>query len=385
MKVLLVAEWIKIPGFEGGAVHHTGFVKALSSLGHEVHILCNCEEGFLEGDKNIFLHSAPKIAFRPKLSKASASIVEKLIKKYSIDVVHKRLDPGSGYSIRVAHDLGVPVVAEINYNPFAFEKTGSFSNDFLKPLIQLPFRKKWAKKFYEEADAVECVSHSIQERIIANKIHPKLLGTIPNGVDVEEFNPENKVSSSFFNFDLSKPVVSLIGSLGPRHGLREVIEVAKHLPEVNFLVVGGAKRNQFFVSEMKKIAPKNVIFLGKVPHDKIKDIISLSTICLAPYRESINPNEPFGFSPIKILEYLASGKPVIASNLNWIRELIENKKEGVLVNSRDVNELKEAIELVLKNNKLRKLISNRGRAKAKSLSWENVAKKYINVYKKVML
>ena len=382
MKVLLVAEWVKIPGIEGGAIHHINYAKALASLGHEVHILCNCKDGFLGGNKKIFLHSAPKIKFRPKLSKASMPIIEKIIKKYDIDVVHKRLDPGSGYAIDIAHKLGIPVIAEINYNPFAFEKTGSFYTDYLRPLMQGYLRHNWAKKRYEQADAVCCVSYSVEETIKRHGIKPKSLSTIHNGVDIKKFNPSNKGIEIRSKYD--KPIISLIGSLGPRHGLNQVIKASKLIPNALFLIIGGIEKYKQFIKQVKQVAPSNVKFTGGVDYEKIPDYIAASEICLAPYHESLNPKEPFGFCPIKILEYMAAGKPVIASNREWIIELIEDGKNGMIINLDNPKQLVDSINTLLEDKKLRKKLGSNARKRAEELSWENIAKEYVKVYKKLI-
>ena len=389
MNILLAAEWIDLSVFEGGSQHHCYYTEALADLGHEVHLLArNTESNVFQGRlKKVYLHSAPNISFRPNLSKASMPLIEKICKDYKIDVIHKRMDPGSGYSLKIAKKLGIPLIAEVNYNPFSFERRHKFFRDVVNPLIQVPLRHIWARRTLEKASIITCVSNSIKETLIRHGIKNRI-EVIPNGADIKKFNPNSNGKIIKEKYKLKWPTLFLIGGLGPRHGLENIIEAAKILektkPEATFLLIGGIQKYKDFIDQLKKKAGSNVIFTGKVSDEEITSYFAACDIALAPFEESINPKEPFGFSPIKILEYMASGKPIISSDLPWIRELIEPGLQGLLIDLNKPNELADAI-LKLANDKIlmEKMIIN-SRRKAEELSWENIAKRYVSVYNNLL-
>lgn len=377
MRILLAAEWIAIPGHEGAAAHHTGFARAMTKLDNEVHILCQTPVNGVNlnpDDTKTILHQAPRIAFRPKLSRESMPKVREIVNRNKIDIVHKRLDPGSGWAIAALCGTGVPVVGEVNYNPLAFERTGSFIRDVLKPALQSPARLRWARKRYEQVDALVCVSDSIAEWIRRVGINPRRLETIPNGADVERFDPADRGEEIRNRYD--GPIVTLVGGLGPRHGIREVVAVSRRFPNTVFMIIGGVEKYAGFIAEMKSVSAGNVVFTG--PIDDVRPYLAASSVCLAPYQESIR--EPHGFCPIKILEYMAAGRPIIASKHSWIAELIEDGKEGLLIDTTDSNALAGALERLLNDDPLRERLASAARARALEQSWRKTAERFVSIY-----
>ncbi len=397
MKILLVAQWVKLPGFEGAAAHHTEFARALSKLGVELHILADSSEDKIAGAK---IHPVNTKLPRPLLSYNTIWKVVEICKKEGIDVIHKRMDPGSGFSVFAAKKAGVPLVAEINFNPFSFEKRGGLLTDALKPAMQYIPRILWAKYFLSKADAVACVSASAKKSLERHGIKGNLQ-VIPNGVNLERFGLAwgrgesgkasgawgKQVSELKASLGIEGEVIEIVGGLGPRHGLESIISVAKKIegkfPKARFVIIGGIERYREHVEKMKKIAPGNVIFAGKVEEKDLPAYLGMADVCLAPFQEALNPSEPYGFCPIKILEYMGAGKPIVASRLPWIEEILEDGKNALLFSSEE--EMQAGIEKLLSDSKLREKMGKENRKKAeKDYSWEHVAKEYIKVYKDII-
>jgi glycosyltransferase involved in cell wall biosynthesis len=379
MKVLLVAEWVRIPGYEGAATHHTEFTNALAKQGVEAHILADVAKPRL-GD--VRLHKAPESGFRPFLSRKSMPIIRKICEEEGIDIIHKRMDPGTGYSLKVAKELGIPLLAEVNFNPFSFERRNSFYYDTVKPAMQYWLRHHWAKNVFEKADVVTCVSGSIKQTLRRHGIRNRI-EVIPNGVDVQEFKSSKGVAMVKKKYGLRGPVVTMVGGLGPRHGLDLVIEIADEVP-TQFMLIGGIERYADYVRKVKKTAPKNIIFTGKVDHEKLPPYLFASDICIAPFSESLNRHEPFGFCPVKILEYYGAGKSVVATDLPWIRELVGHDN-GLLFREGDARDLSSAIRTLVENKKMREKMGRQNRELAeKKYSWQNIARQYIKIYKELL-
>ncbi len=390
MRILLAAEWVRMPGFEGAAAHHAGFVQALAGLGHEVHVLAQCEEG---SEGKISYHPAPKIGFRPLLSYKSQPVIEKICRENSIEVIHKRMDPGSGFSVNVARKLGIPLAAEVNFNPFSFEKRGDVALDMVKPAVESLPRDLWARAFLGRADAIGCVSRCAADALLRHGVGASLLGVggagaasgqegrmrvIPNGVDAGRFVGKFDAKAIAKKHGIAKPVALIVGGLGPRHGLEMIIRAAGKMPLMQFLVIGGVDRYADYVERMRAIAPKNVIFAGRVGHHQLPAYLSLADICMAPYEEALNPAEPFGFCPIKVLEYFGAGKPVVASDLPWLREIVEDGKGGILFSGQDGFE--SALARLLGDGGERKRMGGYNKKQAREkYSWGSVARRYLNL------
>jgi glycosyltransferase involved in cell wall biosynthesis len=111
------------------------------------------------------------------------------------------------------------------------------------------------------------------------------------------------------------------------------------------------------------------IFTGKVPYEKIPLYINASEICVV-YKKPFKS----GFSPLKLYEYMACGKPVVASNVDGF-EILEQLKAGSLVKPEDANELAKAIIKLLKDRQLREIMGRNGIEYVKTQSWEAVTRK----------
>jgi glycosyltransferase involved in cell wall biosynthesis len=103
---------------------------------------------------------------------------------------------------------------------------------------------------------------------------------------------------------------------------------------------------------------ENVRFYGFVEHDVIKKAILSASVCIVPFRDVPDLSQTY---PVKVLEYLSMGKPVIASRIAGLMTMIDDGKNGLLFNANDANDLAEKISKLYSNNELRAKISNNAR------------------------
>ena len=123
-----------------------------------------------------------------------------------------------------------------------------------------------------------------------------------------------------------------------------------------------------------RIDPKNdsyIHFTGFLPSKEIIKYISSADIAVFPSRY-----EPFG---MMVLEAMALKKPIIATNVGGIKEIIQNYGNGILVNP-NVNEISKAIINLLKNDKLRGMLSIKAYETSKKYDWNKVCERYIEHY-----
>ena len=150
----------------------------------------------------------------------------------------------------------------------------------------------------------------------------------PNGVDLEDFclkETNDKVIDSL-NLPANKLVVMYVGHLYKWKGVETIIETAKKINDDKFIfvIVGGTKEDvKKYKTIIKAEGIGNVILTGDRPHDLIPQYLQLADVLLLP--NVATSNESINFtSPIKMFEYMAAGKPIIASKLPSIGEILNN-------------------------------------------------------------
>ncbi len=390
MKVLIVSPHIEIPGLSGAAIHHTEFSKALAKLGIEVHILADSKKE-IKLSKNTFLHPSEVSSIPPKrffTSMNSIKNVVEICRKYKIEIIHDRCDPGQIAGYLASKFLDTPRVSEINENQLSYEIKGSFLRDVILYPFVISFKKFWVTHIAPDSEIVVTVSKTIRDSMVKLGVDPKKIVTISNGANASSGG--KPLSLKKFGIKEDDIVATIIGELGPRQGILEIVQVVNEvgIPNFKLILVGGEERYKNYLRRVRKFVAENglekkIIFINKIEHEKIKNFLTSVDFALAPYRESWN-KESFGFCPLKVLDYMAAGKVVIASDTKWMRELIENKKDGFLV---PFESFGKGMSDIIKNlsQKKKKIIERNAREKIrKHFTWEEVARRYKTIYEKLI-
>jgi phosphatidylinositol alpha-mannosyltransferase len=201
---------------------------------------------------------------------------------------------------------------------------------------------------------------------------PKVV--IPNGVNLEIFNPKNKKIEEFLDGKIN---LLFVGRVEERKGLIYLLKafsiLKRKYQNLRLIVAGDGPERENCQKFVKENNLKDVIFLGNVE----KELPSLYATCDIFCAPSIF-GESFG---LVILEAMASGKPVVGFANEGYKELMKGKKgEKFLVRPRDFKELAQKIETLIKNEKLRKEMGEWGQKEAKKYSWEKIADKVLEFY-----
>jgi len=121
----------------------------------------------------------------------------------------------------------------------------------------------------------------------------------------------------------------------------------------------------------------NIIFLDYFPYEKIQELYNICDVIILP-----SLFEPFGMA---LTEAMACGKPVIGSNIGGIKDIIQNGKNGFLIDPRNSKKLAEKIDILLSDDKLRIEFGKKGREKVQNtFSYSVVAKKAAKIYQKYL-
>jgi glycosyltransferase involved in cell wall biosynthesis len=189
------------------------------------------------------------------------------------------------------------------------------------------------------ASVVLTVSSELKQLIASTGIPPERIEVVPNGVDTTLFQPDGTSERNGFG---DRIVVGFVGSLKPWHGLdvlaRAFTEVAKD-PHFHLFVLGTGPEARL-ISSLAERHPGQVTLKAGVPHEDVPAHLRAMDITVAPYP----PLEPFYFSPLKVLEYMAAGRAIVASRKGQISELVRHGETGLLVDPGNASQLAQTIE-----------------------------------------
>jgi glycosyltransferase involved in cell wall biosynthesis len=195
---------------------------------------------------------------------------------------------------------------------------------------------------YRKADFIVCITEELKQLLIEKlNIEPKKIIVIPNGVDITRFDPENITPKKFFD----SFTIGFIGTLIDWCGLDLLIETVAQFPfdnRPNLTIVGdGISREKFEKKVTELGITSHVRFLGQQPWDEIPSYIAGFDVCYSGQIET--KSGKMYHSPLKIYEYLAMGKPVIASSYADAKNTIIDGFNGYLFTPGDKVELTKAI------------------------------------------
>lgn len=327
-------------GFKaGGAIAHiTGIVNAFVRSGNNIifpsswlpdglsdqvdhqHINLRSDWGF-PAEANIY-----RMQFKLFLC------VKKIIKDRRISFIYSRLTLGSYAAVLLSRSLKVPLVVEFNGSE-AWIAQNWGRGLRLRKLAELS-----EQATLRHADLIVTVSKPLLADLKKTGLDPAKIIYQPNGVDTSLFDPNRftKFEINTFRKELGIPedalVFGFIGTFGRWHGtdvlatsITEVLQSHYNWVEENkvrFLIAGDGDMRASFVDLISPLDAKHLIHMpGYFPQEQGPLMMSCCDVLIAPHVANSDGSAFFG-SPIKIFEYLASGRPIIASDLDQIGEVL---------------------------------------------------------------
>jgi glycosyltransferase involved in cell wall biosynthesis len=235
------------------------------------------------------------------------------------------------------------------------------------------------------SDAIICPSNVTRDYIASLGLNRKLVTVIPNGVSASDFSPsplparENRV-----------PVLLYIGTLADWQGLEIVVKALPKILEqqpVRLQIVGrGRSRQRKMLSkQIRKLGVEgSVTVQPAIPHHEIPALIAEADICIAPLGLN-DRNVTQGACPIKVLEYMAAGRPLLASNMPIVRELVREDMDALLFSPNDPNDLARQALILLNDFELSKRLAQSASKHALTkFTWHESQKKLLKVYGKLL-
>ncbi len=236
------------------------------------------------------------------------------------------------------------------------------------------------------SDAIICPSHVTRDYIASLGLDRKRVTVIPNGVSPSDFSPSPLPAR-----EGRMPTLLYFGTLADWQGLEVVIRALPKILEqhpIRLLIVGrGRSRQRKLLSkQIRKLGVEgSVIVQPAVPHHEIPALIAEADICIAPLGLN-DRNVTQGACPIKLLEYMAAGRPLLASNMPIVRELVREDVDALLFSANDPDDLARQTLALLKDVELSKRLAESASARVLTkFTWHESQKKLLKVYESLLV
>ncbi|MEO0144372.1 MAG: glycosyltransferase family 4 protein [candidate division WOR-3 bacterium] len=367
LKILFVSD-VFYPHPGGISEHIDSLAKYLRKRGHLTYILtANFSSGIDYKDPDYVIRVGR--AFKIPMNKSMAPItISAKLNKLVKDIIQK-----NNYDIIHIHGPIAPVLPILSLKYSKSINVATFHAAHDEMLLYKIF-KGYLENYFKKLHGKIAVSEVAKRSII--KYFDGEYRIIPNGVDVNRFKPDNEKIPWLLE-DNSKKIL-FVGRIEPRKGLKYLLlalnEVVKFISDVKLIVVGDGPFKLLYEQYLNKNIEDKVIFVGKVGYNELPKYYVSCDIFVSPATEK----ESFG---IVLLEAMASKIPVIASNIEGYKQVIQNEVNGILFENENYKDLASKIIMLLRNKNLaNRLVENAYDIVIKKYSWEAVSKEIENYY-----
>ena len=247
------------------------------------------------------------------------------------------------------------------------------------------FLKTLERNIPQIADTISVSSSRLRSLSLSFGIKEDKVFHVPVGADLDKFNPEisgNRIRSVY---GINSPLILYLGQLHGGQYVRLFIDTARILLDkgisANFMIVGdGSRAHELKQYAKDKNLDKKIIFAGAVDTKEVPEYIAACDIGVACFEDN---DVTRCKSPLKIAEYLASGKPVVASNVGEVERMVDGA--GILVKPGQAVPLAEKIELLLSDKNLREELGREARRRAENIyNWEKSSEALLMAYRRAL-
>lgn len=370
MKIALVSPYDY--AYPGGVNNHIASLEEhFTWMGHEVKIIAPSSRPEKASGSAIIIGKPVPIRASGSVVRSPVSPmlmfsdrIKKILEQEKFDVVHIHEPMMPALAVSVLHHCSNVVIV----GTFHASRSNSWGYTIWKPLL-----KKWMAKL----DGKIAVSKAARDFV--SRYFPGDYVIIPNGIDINRFSDKAPPVEQYRDGKLN---ILFVGRLEKRKGFKYLLgayeRVKKQFPQCRLIVVSPAGR---LCKKYQKIAArrklKDIVFDDGVSHEELPRYYNTADIFCSP---AIGW-ESFG---MVLLEAMATGKPIVASDIPGYAGLVTNGVEGLLVKPGDEKAFSGALLQLLQNKSMREAMGEKGKLKAKDYSWEVVARRVMSYYQKLL-
>ena len=396
---------IPVLGDKGASVHVREFVRAATELGHEVIVACArlgsgnaappatiielaahlspgavhhlSEELGIDSrgiDETVVASELGKLAYDRAVGRRVGTELE--ARAFRPDFIYERHALFSSAGAQIAAQVGCPRILEVNA-PLTEEQ-----KRFRGLRLESIARRMEAESFGSAA-AVVTVSEAVKEYVQA--LAPAQAHNVfvqANGVDLGRFSAgqtQREKIRAQIGVGNETSVLGFVGSFKSWHGTDLLFDVFRELAsicDVHLLAVGdGPKWSQFHDRVAQASCRNSVTLPGRVPHADIPGWTAACDVVVAPYQAA----EDFYFSPLKVIEALACGRPVVAPRIGQLVELITHGRTGLLYRPDDAQDCRRALMTLIDSPNLRVEMGREARQSVAGRGWDLIVQRVVEL------
>jgi len=371
MKIALVSPYDF--AYPGGVVNHISALEHhFTKMGHQVKVIApaskavpNFGDRFIPIGKPRPIPASGSIA-RVTISLRLASRIKEVLAEEKFDIIH-------------LHEPFMPMLCSavlrfsdtVNIGTFHACR-GSPGYNFGWPISTMMLNRRRRKLVGKIA-----VSQPAME--FASKHVPGYYNIIPNGIDLGQFSPNVPPIERFRDGKIN---ILFVGRLEKRKGLDYLLKAYRHVkeefPNSRLIVVGpGTRLRKKYEKQVRHNGLEDVVFVGYASYDELPRYYKTADIFCSP----ATGRESFG---IVLLEAMAVGKPIVASNIEGYASVITHGVDGLLVPPKDDKELARALLSLMSDESLRGELGAKGMLTAQEYNWEKIARRVFDYYVRVL-
>jgi len=382
-----ILTWEFPPRIVGGIARHcNGLARALAHNGHDVHVVTLDFPGapIYEEINGIKVYRASTELGHPNfltwaflfnhfLEKKLAGVSRKV--DFDVVHVHDWLTGFAGISFK--HQMQKPLVSTIHGTEIG-RAQGLHNPDSLT----IDGIEWWTTY---EANKIIVTSASMKAEIQGHfRLPQEKIEIVPNGIDTKRYNAsvDQSAVKGRYGVNPDEKLVLCVGRLVPQKGIeyliRAVPPIARRYPNSKFIVVGeGWLRGHLEYIARSTGYQWKITFTGWIPDRELIALLNSADALVVP-----SIYEPFG---IVVLEGMAAGVPVVASDVGGLAEIVEHEHTGILAYSRSPESIAWAVDRVLSDpDHSKEMAQNAQEMVQKTYSWEAIAMKTAKAYKEVV-
>jgi glycosyltransferase involved in cell wall biosynthesis len=395
LKIVYFSYLYDIKGISAGSANKAlGFIGGLRTLGHAVNLY------WREVQPEAFEGDAVRLRIRRELKKRLARTLHdphtlfknfgtvrkdlEILRREKPDLLFLRSELYNVSAQIAARRLGIPVVLEADC-PTAYEHRHMSSFD-LAPLPVLP---EWTERWNCRAcGAIITISDVLKGLLMSYGVPASKITVVPNGADPDKFRPRPGSEGVRDSLGIPRGAV-VIGWMQSGWGLSGVqtwIALARRIlganPKTAFLFIGGGKNQETIEKEFGgDPLGRRVVCTGTVPYDRVPSYVNALDIVTVQYPKS----DLWYPSSMKLFECMAAGKPVVASAVPQVDEIIRDGWNGFLFEQGNMDEFVRKLLALAGSPALRaKFGRNARQTVLDSYTWAGQAVKMEAVFRKVL-
>lgn len=377
MRVAFLAPDVDLSSLTGDAFHVKALATALARSGCRVDLVVARDDGEkMSADVRVHILTEPRV-FR-----AALYLVRQFAQERPDVIYERRMTPKLGAILGFLLDR--PYFVEVNGVPE--DEAEMLGERDPMPAWVRQVRKTVRGFLLRHAVGIATVTCGL--KVVLQReygISERRIRVIPNGVDTKLFHPIAKdLARATLEISPQSQTILFVGNLAPWQGIHTLVKAMPHVrrefPDARLVIVGDGVERTRLQSIAGELCPDGAVhFEGSVPHDQVPIWIGASDVCVMP--STVRRNAKIGSSALKLREYLACGRPVVATDIEGAGPFLEEHRVGFASRGDDAEDLATRIISLLQNPDLMLSMGERARGLAiREMSWDLTANRLRQLY-----